>query len=361
MFKKQFSVVFFFLFLFSAVVSQATDLQSIQLYSHIENEGQILDTIECVRPSGNLPDDLRGSDFRLYAEIKWTDQSFSVYPDDLERTRNGFRLHFSSMPETWNNVAWWQVNCRDASFSFSKENLSSIHADVADAFVRHSVYDDNWRPTGDAFDYSLFSPVRQSVPVPLVLVLHGSGDFDIVHSGRQALCWAEPDFQTDHPCYVMVPYFEEATLLSNDEVLIAAKQEIQRMIRDGLVDASRVYVTGLSLGGWNAFRLLTRYSETPFFAAGILMCPWLDRSLTDEELSRAVNTPLYVLYGEGDTVVPDPGEIADRLLTLGSTLCHKKVYRTEEYAAAGIESQHAVDLLALQSDEWREWMMSHHL
>ena len=336
-------------------------ISSVSLHSHVENRGQILDTMTLVLDDPASAEHLSASDFDLYAEIRWSDRSFHAIPSELRYTPQGLVLCFAGMTETWNETAWWRVTCSDSRFSFGKTDITEDHVDVADGFKRFSPYKDDWSPTGEAFDYSLFTPKATGEPLPLVLVLHGSGDFDILRSGRQALCFAEPEFQQKHPCYVLVPYFQEATLLSNDEVLSAAKERITSMIQEGLLDPSRIYVTGLSMGGWNAFRLLTRYSEESFFAAGILLCPWLDRTLTTPEIERAVNTPLWVLYGERDTVVTSPGEIADRLVSMGSSLCKCTVYRTEEFEAEGISSQHAVDLLALRDDSLREWLLAQRL
>ncbi|MBR1408976.1 MAG: dienelactone hydrolase family protein [Clostridia bacterium] len=336
-------------------------ISSVSLHSHVENRGQILDTMTLMLDEPASAEHLSASDFDLYAEIRWTDRSFHAVPSELRYTPQGLVLCFAGMPETWNETAWWRVACSDARFSFSKTDITEDSVDVADDFRRFGPYKEDWSPTGETFDYSLFTPKVSGEPLPLVLVLHGSGDFDILRSGRQALCFAEPEFQQKHPCYVLVPYFQEATLLSNDEVLSAAKAKISSMVKEGLLDPSRIYVTGLSMGGWNAFRLLTRCSEKPFFAAGILLCPWLYRTLTTQEIERAVDTPLWVLYGERDTVVPNPGEIADRLASMGSSLCKRTVYRTEEFEAEGISSQHAVDLLALRDDSLREWLLAQHL
>ena len=335
-------------------------VSSVRLESHVENDGQRLDFVRAEVPLP-LPVGLGAEDFEFTCEIRWSDRTFKAKPEGLVREEKGFSLSCGRMQETWDNVTWWRVTCSDPRFSFDKGKLAGARTAVADDFAPVRMYRSDWSPTGRDFDFDLFSPEDASAPRPLVLVLHGSGDFNVLVSGRQALCWAEPEFQAENPCYVLVPYFEEATLLTDDEVLRAVVEEIRSMIEDGLVDPARVYVTGLSLGGFNGFRLLTRYSEAPLFAAAVLYCPWLDPELTEEEISRAAGTPMWVVYGEHDTDVPDPGAIARRLRALGGTACRERVYTDEEYAEAGVRSRHAVDLLALRDGFFRDWMMAQRL
>lgn len=63
-------------------------------------------------------------------------------------------------------------------------------------------------------------------------------------------------------------------------------------------DRERVYVAGLSMGGYGTWSVLERYGD--LFAAGVPICGW-GNSAMGEELSRI---PIWVYHGTDDTTVP---------------------------------------------------------
>ena len=81
------------------------------------------------------------------------------------------------------------------------------------------------------------------------------------------------------------------------------------------VDLNRVYVTGLSMGGYGSWDLLSKYPD--FFAAAAPICGGGDigrlslnlgakikRSFSIEDLKKAGNIPVWAFHGEKDGVVP---------------------------------------------------------
>jgi predicted peptidase len=64
------------------------------------------------------------------------------------------------------------------------------------------------------------------------------------------------------------------------------------------VDSSRIYVTGLSMGGYGTWYLLTRYPD--FFAAAAPICGGGDASRV--EVFKHI--PVWVFHGAKDDVVP---------------------------------------------------------
>lgn len=75
-----------------------------------------------------------------------------------------------------------------------------------------------------------------------------------------------------------------------------------RLLRSTLAqyrcDKERVYVAGLSMGGYGTWSVLERYGD--LFAAGVPICGW-GNSAMGEELSRI---PIWVYHGTDDTTVP---------------------------------------------------------
>lgn len=321
--------------------------------------GQKLEEIHLLA-DGFGRDRLRASDFTLRASARYTNESWQVKPQDIRITEDEIVLDFKNFPTAWYDVGSFRCTCRNLFFAFAKDDVTRTETAVADDFEKHSIYREDWSPTGETFDYSLFTP-EGTGPFPLVLVLHGRGDWDILYSGCEATIWAEPDNQAEHPAYVLVPYFDEGTTISSPEVLEYTLAKIHEMIDAGQVDPTRVYIMGHSMGGYHGVLLLTRYSEQPLFAGALLLTPWVDRTLSEEEILRAKDTPTYVIYGEKDPYIPNPGEIYDLLQVMGSETIYKTVYPKEEFDKRGIDSQHLVDLIMFEDDTYVNWLFEQHL
>ena len=68
------------------------------------------------------------------------------------------------------------------------------------------------------------------------------------------------------------------------------------------VDRDRVYVTGISMGGYGTFDALARHGST--FAAGVPVCGGCD---PDTDAKANMRIPLWMFHGSADTVVPPVG------------------------------------------------------
>ena len=68
------------------------------------------------------------------------------------------------------------------------------------------------------------------------------------------------------------------------------------------VDKDRVYVTGISMGGYGTFDALARHGS--WFAAGVPVCGGCDPE-TDAKANRRI--PLWMFHGSADTTVPPVG------------------------------------------------------
>jgi predicted peptidase len=67
------------------------------------------------------------------------------------------------------------------------------------------------------------------------------------------------------------------------------------------IDRRRVYLTGISMGGFGAWSLAARYPEA--FAAVVPVCGRGD----PEQARLLVGVPLWAVHGEADTVVAPEG------------------------------------------------------
>lgn len=147
--------------------------------------------------------------------------------------------------------------------------------------------------------YLLFKPkayTAKGAGVPLIVFLHGSGergaDLNKVKAwGPPAITEKDPDF----------PFMVVSPQLADGESWHAAA--LKAMLDDVLatynVDRKRVYLTGLSLGGFGAWDFAMRYPT--YFAALAPICGWGHTRM----VGNLRDLPTWVFHGKKDTAVPE--------------------------------------------------------
>ena len=174
--------------------------------------------------------------------------------------------------------------------------------------------------SGGELKYRLLKPVNydSTKRYPLVLFLHGAGERG--DDNYSQLKWgvshfAEPKFRERYPAFVVAPQVPEgeywSTLSSVRDtssftqsmakepsppmrMTIALLEELQEKYS---VNSDRLYVTGISMGGFGRFDLIQRFTNK--FAAAVPICGGGD-------LTRAfmlTDIPLWVFHGTEDEVV----------------------------------------------------------
>lgn len=152
---------------------------------------------------------------------------------------------------------------------------------------------------GDTLNYRLLNPdYNPARKYPLVIFLHGSGERG--HDNIAQLKWGVMNFATDqmmalHPCYVVAPQCPEKQNWSAS--MDQLKQLIDKLIKEQPIDATRIYITGLSMGGFGTFEALTRYPE--LFAAAVPVCGGGDTS----KAASFVSVPIWIFTGAEDPAV----------------------------------------------------------
>jgi predicted peptidase len=208
--------------------------------------------------------------------------------------------------------------------------LSVERADIqpiADAFQKASLAD---AASGLVMPYRLFVPrLEPGRKYPLVLFLHGGGENGTdnekqLHGTEGATVWAKPAEQAVRPAYVLAPqsrpyrstdpsqplggfgitrnaqaerYMDEALVPSAD-VKMAVKVLEKVLAENPAIDRKRVYVTGLSQGGFGTWNIALLRPD--LFAAAVPIAGGGDPS----RMQRLVNMPVWAFHGEADPVVP---------------------------------------------------------
>lgn len=150
---------------------------------------------------------------------------------------------------------------------------------------------------------------------PLVLFLHGAGERgeDNLKQLKYLPAWlAEPERRAEFPCFVLAPQcptrgwwvtprrFLRPDQEANDvpAELIAVEGLLDEVLAREAIDPDRVYLTGLSMGGFGSWELAARRPEQ--FAALVPICG----GGPEKQAARLVRLPIWAWHGGADAVVP---------------------------------------------------------
>lgn len=169
---------------------------------------------------------------------------------------------------------------------------------------------------GESLDYRLFSPAAtvDDAKYPLVLFLHGAGERgddnkqQLKHGVQDMLAFMR---QTNQPAYILapqcpsrkqwvnVPWDEDSHIMpENPSTPMRLTFELLDTLISSLpVDPNRLYVTGLSMGGFGTWDVIQRRPEQ--FAAAVPVCGGGDATLA----STLKDIPIWVCHGDKDSIV----------------------------------------------------------
>lgn len=154
---------------------------------------------------------------------------------------------------------------------------------------------------------------------PIVLFLHGQGergDDNRSQLDNGGKFFAQDSIMLAFPAYVVFPqcpksYFwsyntaperpDPSGLRATKEetpIMTAVMELIESMAQWHEVDASRIYVVGISMGGMAVYDLVCRHPDV--FAAAVPICGAVD----PERLTSAIGVPFRIYHGKKDDVIP---------------------------------------------------------
>ncbi|MCD6336800.1 MAG: dienelactone hydrolase family protein [Candidatus Marinimicrobia bacterium] len=169
----------------------------------------------------------------------------------------------------------------------------------------------------DTLLYRMLEP-QKKCPLkkyPLVIFLHGSGERG--NDNERQLIWGAGAFIKEenlkkYPCYVVAPQCpaEKRWLEINwalpthimpdepSETMALVMELIDQVIDNYPINIHRIYVTGLSMGGYGTWDLISRIPER--IAAAAPVCGGAD----ENQAPKLVDMPIWVFHGADDTTVP---------------------------------------------------------
>lgn len=182
---------------------------------------------------------------------------------------------------------------------------------------------------GDTLRYEVLDPDRDTLrSTPLVIFLHGSGERGLDNEAQ--LKWGVQAFASDwmmsqHPALVIAPQCPPGQQWANVErnknsntgklnekpgkQMQALRELIDQLVKTQHIDPKRIYITGLSMGGFGTFDAVERYPD--LFAAALPVCGGGDAS----KISIAAKIPMWICAGADDPTVNNQYSV-DMLLEL---------------------------------------------
>jgi len=182
---------------------------------------------------------------------------------------------------------------------------------------------------GSTMTYYLYIPngYKPQSKYPLVLLLHGGGEsanpkatpeqnMTLLLKQYYAQVWTFPAIQQRWPSFIVIPQVVSPnrwvdvpaatgsyTMAPQPSDSLRMAKEIVDMLQDEYrgIDAHRLYVTGLSMGGYGTWEAIERWPG--YFAAAAPLAGAGDPS----KAALLVHTPIWAFHGAKDTDVPVSG------------------------------------------------------
>jgi len=154
--------------------------------------------------------------------------------------------------------------------------------------------------------YRVYAPRDAEGPLPAILFLHGAGE-----SGSDGLLQTTvgigPAIEREPERFPALVVFPQASRGYGWRGfnLAAAEAALDDVEAHYAVDAERVSVTGISMGGYGTWLLALQSPGR--FAAAVPVCGGLDRAamMTHAQAARRLATlPQWVFHGDADPIIP---------------------------------------------------------
>jgi len=165
-------------------------------------------------------------------------------------------------------------------------------------------------------NYLMFLPKEYSekgVPSPMIIFLHGSGERG--NNLEKVKAWGPPAIVEKNPDF---PFVVVSPQCPEDEYwnVFLLKKMIDDVLQNYNIDKSRVYLTGLSMGGYGAWELAINYPN--YFAAIAPICGGGNPAF----VSQLKDIPVWVFHGKKDDAVPEQqsAEMVEALKKIGANV-----------------------------------------
>ena len=176
---------------------------------------------------------------------------------------------------------------------------------------------------GKVLPYRILYPENydKNKKYPLILFLHGAGERgkdnekQLTHGAN---LFITEENRKNFPAIIVLPQCPEESFWASTKIdrstqpfkidfdyaveaswpLVAANELVKKLSNEESIDKSRVYITGLSMGGMGTFESVYRYPD--MYAAALPVCGGGDKVRYDKRITK---TAFWVFHGAADVVV----------------------------------------------------------
>ncbi len=250
----------------------------------------------------------------------------------MNRSINWVSLFTLAVLLSWSNLASAQENQKASSES--RQVAKKIEANFTN---------------GDTKDFHFwqFTPVDYSADgkaLPLIIFLHGRGEC----GSELALVkrWGPPKRVAENENFPFVVLSPQCPTPGWDTQAIKSLHEYA--VQNLNVDSRRVYLTGLSMGGYGTWKMLAQYPD--LFAAAVPICG----GGKVDTAQQITSIPIWAFHGDADTVVPlsESQNMVDAIKEVGGENVKLTVYQGVGHNSW--ESTYA-------NQEVYDWLLQHQL
>lgn len=198
------------------------------------------------------------------------------------------------------------------NYSSSKDSIIFYNPDYSENF-RYCIYRDEKNDTM-LFRFLFPADYDSSKIYPLVIFLHGAGERGNDNESQLSFAgkvFSDEKFMKKYPAFVLLPQCPEEYRwvevdwgLENHKMPESPSQPfvllipmIDKIISSYSIDTTRLYIMGLSMGGFGVWDLISRYPQK--FAAAVPVCGGGD----EQQAENLVNIPIWAFHGKLDKVV----------------------------------------------------------
>ena len=173
--------------------------------------------------------------------------------------------------------------------------------------------------TGTSLPYRMYVPADYdpTKSYPLVLSFHGAGErgtdnTHIFRGGSIMQRLLHPNERKEHPCIILAPQCNPSSQwvlspwdpgtydhskIQKSPYMAAAEELLEQVLENYSVDQSRLYVSGISMGGFGTWDIISRNPDK--FAAAIPICGGTDASY----LEGLKGFPIRTFHAADDGIV----------------------------------------------------------
>lgn len=172
---------------------------------------------------------------------------------------------------------------------------------------------------GKTYRYQVFVPADIKEHPAVVLFLHGSGERG--GDNQKQMSQGLPPWLKQHvdfPAVVVIPQAPDDTEWTDPADADMAMAALEKSVKEFHGDRKRLYLTGLSMGGYGSWQLAVDHPDT--FAAAAIICGGVT-ALSDERAlyvhgvpqgddpftwvaKKIGKLPVWIFHGGDDNVVP---------------------------------------------------------